>query len=158
MVTVDHTLKGLQLQWRNSMNKFSAPDFLEFEVAKSFTKSAPCFLNRPLIKILEDLGVPKSVFIKHQQNAVEETYSIMESFKNASSILDIHGLGTAFKVGTLMTNIEKSLGLELSDLLIESELITDSLNYSVLHVLRELKTKARIPVPGSYLMVGVNLI
>lgn len=66
MVVVNSDLKGKQLCYRDSMDKFDAPDLLEFEVCKAFSRPATCYLNRPLIKILEDLGVPARAFLHLQ--------------------------------------------------------------------------------------------
>jgi RNA-dependent RNA polymerase len=66
VVVVNSDLKGRQLQFRESQDKFDAPDLLDFEVCKAFSKYATCYLNRPLIKILEDLGVPPSAFLRLQ--------------------------------------------------------------------------------------------
>jgi RNA-dependent RNA polymerase len=66
VVVVNSDLQGKQLCYRDSMDKFDAPDHLEFEVCKAFSRPAICYLNRPLIKILEDLGVPPRAFLHLQ--------------------------------------------------------------------------------------------
>lgn len=47
---------------RPSMMKFTAASSTTIEIAKAFDKPGPYYLNRPLIMLLEGLGVPYEVF------------------------------------------------------------------------------------------------
>ncbi|KAF9521100.1 hypothetical protein BS47DRAFT_1386791 [Hydnum rufescens UP504] len=53
-----------------SMIKFDAPYPVDVEIAGMFERAKPMYLNRPLIMILETLGVPVSVFQELQQNVI----------------------------------------------------------------------------------------
>lgn len=62
MLSVDYTLKGHAICIRPSMIKFAAPNSHTIDIARAFDKPGPYFLNRPLIMMLEGLGVPYHVF------------------------------------------------------------------------------------------------
>ena len=72
MVCVDHTLHGSVIRLRPSMIKFHAPT-QDIEVARACDQPGPYFLNRPLIMLLEGLGVPYRAFKEHQDMAVKAT-------------------------------------------------------------------------------------
>jgi RNA-dependent RNA polymerase len=91
--SVDYTRSGDQVRIRESMEKFDAPDSLDIEVAKAFDRPTPGFLNRPLIMLLETLGLKKDIFLELQRAAVKATNDATESLSTASSLLDAHGLG-----------------------------------------------------------------
>ncbi|KAI8897258.1 RNA dependent RNA polymerase-domain-containing protein [Globomyces pollinis-pini] len=157
MLTVDSTMEGTQLLWRRSMSKFLAPHLLDFEVAKAFTKPSTCYLNRPLIKILEDLGVSPQAILSVQNDAIKDIQNSTKSFASASKLLEHYGLGKSFKIPALLSNMLTILDLDLADICEEDGLpsILDILRYSVYHILRDIKHRARIPVPGSYVLGGV---
>ncbi|GBO32236.1 hypothetical protein AVEN_233978-1, partial [Araneus ventricosus] len=57
MLVVDPRLKGKEILFRKSMKKFDS-DHNSLEILK-FSEKRSCFLNRPFITILEQLGVSK---------------------------------------------------------------------------------------------------
>ena len=154
VVTVNSDLPGSILQYRDSMNKFTASHLTDFEICKSFTKAGPCMLNRPLIKILEDLGIPPEVFLELQHDAVEEIKRAKDESSRLLDLLDVHGLGTSFKLVSILKKLEQ-FDIDYKRVLDQNEMFKFSVDAAILHVCRELKNKARIPVPGSYTMVGV---
>jgi hypothetical protein len=58
MLSVDTSLPGDIICIRQSMWKFQAKDTEDLEICGMSDKPRPLFLNRPLINVLEDLGVP----------------------------------------------------------------------------------------------------
>jgi RNA-dependent RNA polymerase len=150
MLSVDHTLSGRVIFLRDSMIKFDAPDSLEIEIARSFDRPGKYYLNRPLIMILEGLGVPYNTFKRYQDDAVAETQTSNESLRHAAMFLEAHGLGASFRLTSVMTSLD-SLGVELPDDAFHQRMM----EFAVHHVLRELKHRARIPVPGGWTLVGV---
>ena len=62
MVSVDYRQSGRELVLRPSMIKFQAPEWSEIEIARAFDRPSPFYLNRPLIMVLEHLGVPYDTF------------------------------------------------------------------------------------------------
>ncbi len=154
MLSVDHRLKGRELRLRDSMVKFESPSN-EVEIAKSFERPSPMTLNRPMIMLLEGLGVPSDVFLELQRMAVNETKAAAEDISSASRLLATYGLGTSFRVPSVWNSLHK-MGLSIASAGLGEDLFTMRiLDYSVNHVLRELKHHARIPVPGSWTLVGV---
>jgi RNA-dependent RNA polymerase len=150
MLSVDHKLSGRVIFLRPSMIKFKAPDSLEIEIARSFDRPGKYYLNRPLIMILEGLGVPYKTFKDYQDDAVAEAQESNESLRRAAVFLESHGLGTSFRLTSVMTSLD-SLGLDLP----ADSFYERMMEFAVHHVLRELKHHARIPVPGGWTLVGV---
>ena len=59
----------------------------------------------------------------------------------------------------MFNNLVKQLKLpddSISPHILQCDLITTSLTYATTHVLRELKFRGRIPVPGSFTLIGVS--
>lgn len=153
MVSVDHTLTGSVICLRPSMIKFqvASGQHNDIEIARAFDKPGPCFLNRPLIMLLDGLGVPFEVFGKYQEDAVKATTVATESLKNAASLLDTHGLGASYRLPSVLLNLDK-LGIDNLD---RDGFYGEMIEYAINHVLRDLKNHARIPVPGAWTLVGV---
>jgi len=66
VMSVDTTLQGHVIVLRPSQEKFLAYS-RDVEICSVFTRPLPYFLNRPLIKILEDLKVEPKVFLEMQK-------------------------------------------------------------------------------------------
>ncbi|KAH9857867.1 RdRP-domain-containing protein [Lenzites betulinus] len=151
VLSVDHTLPGRSILLRPSMIKFEAPNSRNIEIARAFSKPSPYYLNRPLIMLLEGLGVPARVFQTLQENAVRDVQASVESLEQSARLLECHGLGASFRLTSVMLGLHK-LGVGPLD---DDEFWRQSMDFAVNHVLRELKHKARIPVPGGWTLVGV---
>ncbi|KIY45410.1 RdRP-domain-containing protein [Fistulina hepatica ATCC 64428] len=151
MLSVDHKLSGRAICLRKSMIKFQAPDSNVVEIARAFDRPGRYFLNRPLIMLLEALGVPYETFKKYQDMAVEDVHRATHSLENAARMLETYGLGTSFRLTSVLLDLEK-LGI---DCLPGDEFYTKMIEFAMNHVLRVLKNKARIPVPGAWTLVGV---
>jgi RNA-dependent RNA polymerase len=150
MVSVDHQLKGRVVCLRPSMIKFEAPESRAIEIARAFDRPGRYFLNRPLIMLMEGLGVSFDVFKKYQDQAVEFVQSSGESLVRAATVLEGHGLGTSYRLPSVMQNLAK-LGVQN----LCQPVYNNMLKYAVHHIMRELKNHARIPVPGAVTLVGV---
>ncbi|KAF9015323.1 RNA-directed RNA polymerase 2 [Cyathus striatus] len=151
MLSVNHKLRGRAVVLRPSMIKFIAQQFTQIEIARAFDRPTPYFLNRPLIMLLEGLGVPYEVFEIYQKKTIEDTRRSTETLEQAARLFEGHGLGTSFRLASVLLNLSK-LGL---DTLPDDTFFTRVLEYGVYHILRELKNHARIPVPGAWTLVGV---
>lgn len=154
VLSVDYTLSSARaILIRPSMIKFSAPQSLTIEIARAFDKPGKFYLNRPLIMVLECLGVPYEVFKDLQATAVREARHATRSLQASARLLEGHGLGMSFRLTSTMLGLYK-LGLQpLKDNIFWRQMMSFATN----HVLRELKHRARIPVPGlnSWSLVGV---
>ena len=154
VLSVDYTLSNARaILIRPSMIKFSATQSLTIEIARAFDKPGKFYLNRPLIMVLECLGVPYEVFKDLQATAVREARHATRSLQASARLLEGHGLGMSFRLTSTMLGLYK-LGLQpLKDNIFWRQMMSFATN----HVLRELKHRARIPVPGlnSWSLVGV---
>ena len=162
------------------MNKFDVPqgeDSAEIEIAKAFEHAGEAHLNRyvyylprtrgaklnsqdrPLIMILEDRGVEKTHLVKLQDDAVKDIHTASDSLEQASRLLKAHSLGRGFGLHYTLQGLravgmgtQYQIGIKhvLADVFID-RLISFAKNA----VLRDIKHKARIPIPDSYHLVGV---
>ncbi|KAG5644736.1 hypothetical protein DXG03_007865 [Asterophora parasitica] len=151
MLSVDYTLTGRAICLRPSMIKFEDPVSREIEIARAFDKPGPYFLNRPLIMLLEGLGVKYEVFKLFQDKAVRETEESAKSLGQAARMFETHGLGSSYRLPSVMLGLEK-LGI---DNIYGSAFYQRVLEFAVHHVLRLLKNRARIPIPDAWTLVGV---
>ncbi|KAF8077751.1 RNA dependent RNA polymerase-domain-containing protein [Lyophyllum atratum] len=151
---------GILMRLRKSMRKFdvSKAETADIEIAQSFEHPNTCYLNRPLVMILEDLGVKMDAFISLQDLAVAEARTINDSSSQFRIILDNHSLGRPFRLSYLLKRIEE-LGIELHPQGrkpgYDNPFLRQVRQVSMVDVLRDIKHSARIPVPESYLLVGV---
>ncbi|KAF8267887.1 RNA dependent RNA polymerase-domain-containing protein [Lactarius quietus] len=160
VVVVDHRLEGIKMRLRKSQRKFLVRKAAEaeFEIARSFDYPNSVHLNRPAVMALEDLGVKKQAFIDLQEEAKARIYLASGSLKIFVVLLKSQSLGGQFHLAFVLEQLFK-LGLDFRDHLDKDaigsaflgRLVRDSMNHS----LREMKFKARIPVPHSYQLVGV---
>jgi RNA-dependent RNA polymerase len=107
---------------------------------------------------LEDRGVNKQTFIDLQEKAKAEIYQSSDSLEDFSGQLMKHNQGGKFRLGFIFEQLHK-LGLAFMDgkdkKAVENAFFGRLLRFSMNHSLREVKFKARIPVPKSYQLVGV---
>ncbi|KAH9071049.1 RdRP-domain-containing protein [Lactarius deliciosus] len=160
VVVIDSRLKGIKMRLRKSQRKFPVPNVseAEFEIARSFDYPNAVHLNRPAVMALEDLGVKKKAFVDLQEDAKAHIYLAKDSLEKFARLLRGQILGLKFHLPFILEQLMK-LGLDFRDHLDKSairsaflgRLVRDSMNHS----LREMKFKARIPVPHSYQLVGV---
>jgi RNA-dependent RNA polymerase len=177
VVVVDHRLPGIKMRLRKSQRKFTVPDVdeAELEVARSFDYPNPVHLNRfvvvsflintnlfsrPVVMALEDRGVDKEIFMDLQEKAKASIYLSSDSLEGFSKLLTKHNLGGKFRLAFILQELSK-LGLDFKDnnekkmKAIGDAFVERLLRFSMNHSLREVKFKARIPVPNSYQLVGV---
>ncbi|EKM60969.1 uncharacterized protein PHACADRAFT_168316 [Phanerochaete carnosa HHB-10118-sp] len=151
MLSVDHTLSGRAICLRPSMIKFEALNSNQIEVARAFNRPGPFYLNRPLIMILEHLGVQHEVFQDLQDAAVMDAQQSVESLEKAARLLETFGLGASFRLTSVFLSLHKLAVGPLT----EDNFWRKMMDFAVNHVLRELKHHARIPVPNAWNLVGV---
>jgi RNA-dependent RNA polymerase len=156
MLCVDDHLDGRAICTRPSMEKFTST-YSMIEIARAFDRPMLMYLNRPLIMLLETLGVPLQPFMELQNEAVEETERASESFESAGRLLEQHGLGTAYRMTSIMLQLHR-LDAELNSTdqgLVLMQFMKRVIKFSVNHIFRDLKYKARIPVKKAWTLVGV---
>jgi RNA-dependent RNA polymerase len=162
MVVQDPTIRGKLVRVRPSQKKFDAPANLTFDVQATSAAPKAMFLNRPLIALIEFLGVDTQRIIELQDDDIRKAQSVRSSFTDASKFIQQHGLGESFRLPSLFSNLSSILQLEIGSNDREepsrwtSELVLTSLECIETHALRELKYRAHIAVPGSYTLFGVS--
>jgi RNA-dependent RNA polymerase len=151
ILAVNYKLKGTTIALRPSMIKFDAPRQNVIEIARAFDRPTLYFLNRPLIMLLEGLGVQYSVFERYQDAAIAEVQKARQNVRGAAGLLETFGLGTSFRMASVLHGLAR-LGI---DSLAGDEFYERVLEFAVNHILREIKNRARIPVPEGWTLVGV---
>ena len=108
--------------------------------------------------VLEDLGVRMDAFLELQELAVAEARTIDDSSAQFRHILDSHGLGRPYRLSHTLKRLE-DLGLDLKPKgrmpSFDTPFLRQVRQVSMNDVLRDIKHSARIPIPDSYLLVGV---
>ena len=148
MISLDERLTGEALCLRPSMIKFEANP-TQIEVCGAGFKTLPMYLNRQLIKILEDLGVPAQAFMNLQDEAVEQLRYTTENPINAGYYLQRNLIGKAARLPWLIRKLSY-IRLSFSD----DSFLRDTLELAVLMQLRELKYRSRIFVERGFLAYG----
>ena len=164
MVVQDPTREGRVVYLRPSQVKFDSPENRTFDIQSTSLRPKAMFLNRPLIVLLEFLGASSERVLELQDRSINEAQSIQRSFMNASKVLHQHGLGTSFHLPSLLRNMSTILNLKIYGERVESDeaeslyndLIANTLHCAETHILRELKYRAHIAVPGSFTLLGVS--
>ncbi|KAJ7172136.1 RNA dependent RNA polymerase-domain-containing protein [Mycena filopes] len=166
VVSVDPELEnhpeGILMRLRPSMRKFDSDELkamsAEIEIAMAFEKPNMAYLNRPLVMALEDRGVRKAAFSKLQDLAVAAARTIDDSISQFRAVLKDHSLGNGYRLPYLLEKLEAlGLGLQAKHRTpgIDNEFFRQLRQVAVNDVLRDMKHSARIPIPESYLLVGV---
>lgn len=96
--------------------------------------------------------VPVPSFLELQRQAVQETQEAMRTLDRAARMLDAHGLGTAYKIPSILTRMQK-VGLDIEHC--KHLGMRTVLKDAETDILRDLKYRARIPVPESWKLVGI---
>ncbi|KAG9314705.1 RNA dependent RNA polymerase-domain-containing protein [Chiua virens] len=159
MVVQDPTLEGRVVCLRDSQVKFEAPEHRTFDIQSTSLRPKFMFLNRPLIVLLEYLGSSNERIIELQDRSINEAHSIRTSFANASKVFQQHGMGSSFHLPSLLKNMSTMLNLKIygeTEDGVYNDLIANSLHCAETHILRELKYRAHIAVPGSFTLLGVS--
>ncbi|KAH9968903.1 RdRP-domain-containing protein [Russula dissimulans] len=151
MLSVDYKLSGDVVNLRGSMIKFEAPHSTDVEIAQPFVRPSKYYLNRPLIMVLEGMGVSYAVFKNLQDAAIRKVEDAGTSLEKAASTLDQFGLAASYRVSSVLLHLSK-LGIFPSSM---GDFYDRMLSFAIHHILRDLKHYARIPVDDGYTLVGV---
>ena len=155
MLSVDHRLKGDVVILRPSMIKFNAPHSTDMEIAQAFVRPSKFYLNRPLIMVLEGLGIRYEVFERLQDAAVQDVKNTVMSLENAVKTLNQFGLATSYRLSSTLVHLTK---LDITPPITPSimgDFYDRMIEITIHHILRDLKHYARIPVDDGYTLVGV---
>lgn len=151
MLALDPRLDGHNVMCiRPSMRKFGSNDTQNLEICDTAKKPIPFVLNRQLIKILEDMGVPAKWFLEEQGNALYRLRLVTANVANTSHFLRRQNIASRIGFPNFLRRLER-LGLDYRrdrflSLIVES---------AVLRELRLLKHKARIPIEQAVTLFGI---
>ncbi|KAL8648728.1 MAG: hypothetical protein Q9226_005877 [Calogaya cf. arnoldii] len=150
VISLDSRLQGHVLRLGPSIIKYRGTEESHIEVCGVAPRKLPLVLNRSLIQILEDLGIPNQAFEALQTRAIDELRSSVSSVANAAAFLEKHNVGKTTDTPWLLRKMQ-SLGLALSDDLF----FRDLLDAVILIQLQDLKYKTRIPVEAGATLYGI---
>ena len=131
------------------MIKFEGTPASNIEICGAAFKPLPMFLNRQLIKILEDLHVPDEAFLNLQADAVEKLRMTTVSPINAANFLDRNLIGKPARTPWLIRKLW-DMGFSFTD----DDFLRNSVELAVLVQLRELKHRSRIRVEKGVTLYG----
>jgi RNA-dependent RNA polymerase len=111
-----------------------------------------------MVMVLEDRGVKKYSFMALQDMAVADARTIDDSLLQFQRVLKAHSLGGGFRLDFILDQLMK-LGLDLKsrdpEQTLDNVFLGRVRHFAMTHVLRDIKHGARIPIPNSWLLVGV---
>ncbi|KAJ3576204.1 hypothetical protein NP233_g613 [Leucocoprinus birnbaumii] len=158
---LDITGDGIHMRLRDSMLKFTVSNDQEapIEIAQAFEHPNVCYLNRPLVMLLEDLGVSKEAFLALQDKEVTKARTIHDSIEHFRTVLWHHHLGRPFRFSWIIKQLQE-LGFEINDKdpnkpNIDTPFLKQIREVAMMDIMRDIKHSARILVPDSHLLVGV---
>ena len=108
--------------------------------------------------LLEDRGVDKAAFVRLQDDAVAAIHMSSDDILRCRCLFRDNGLGQSYRLAHLfhfLKVIGMGMPLERVKYTLKNVFLERLIHYSKNSVLRTLKHGARIPVPDSYLLVGV---
>lgn len=152
MLSVDPTLTQACVCVRPSMDKFVSPDSLTLDIAGSFTRPLPAYLNRPMIKVLEDLGIHEQVFLALQREIVSKVEHSRTNLRRASELMDQLSMARTSGMPSILRQLGTLIGDEGNS---RSDFIEECYDLMIMQCFRDLKYRARIPLDASYNLVGV---
>ncbi|KDN62798.1 putative RNA dependent RNA polymerase [Colletotrichum sublineola] len=151
MLSLDSRLPGRAICIRReSMEKFPSNDVQNLEICDAASRPLKLVLNRQMIKIMEDLGVDKSFFLRLQKNELDRLRAVTADAYNTGTFLHLQGVGSAFFLPTFIKSLEE-YGIDYR----RDDFLRAVVESTVLRELRLLKHKARIPVPEGVTLFGV---
>ncbi|KAI0094073.1 RdRP-domain-containing protein [Irpex rosettiformis] len=161
MVSVDPQLEGVMMCVRNSMVKFDGhfDGGASIEIAHAFERPTSCYMNRPIIMVLEDRGVTKKAFLKLQQAAIASIHMSSDTVLQARQLFREQQLGGAYRLPFIFQCLSAlGMGMEYekrAEYRLNDPFLERTIQFAKNHVLRDIKHGARIPIPGSHHLVGV---
>ena len=110
--------------------------------------------------LLEDLGVKKKTFQDLQHLAVSKARTVDDSLSQFNDVLESHNLGSSYKLRQTIGRLQNRYNVDLKSdgrgtISIDNPFFSQLRQVAMTHVLRDIKHNARIPVPNSYILVGV---
>ncbi|KAF9526964.1 RNA dependent RNA polymerase-domain-containing protein [Crepidotus variabilis] len=159
VVAVDLALprSTINMRLRPSMKRFDAEisTTSPVEIVQAFERPNTAYLNRPLIMFLEDRKVPIDSFLQLQAKAIDRARKISTSIDHFVRLSSSYHLGSNFYLLDLLRRIEKEYSPTIQNRIFQLPLFQGLCRVATNVILREIRERARIPIEGSYRLVGV---
>lgn len=143
-------LAGEQLYVRPSMDKFDCKEPNHLEICGIADRPLPLYLNRSLIKILEDLGVPAQNMLTLADKTMKDLLKHLDSPINIANFLESEQIAHAAGFPSLIQHLD-----DIQIPLTEDRFLQAIVELAAIVRLRELKYKGRIPVDKGMKLMGV---
>ncbi|KAK0668752.1 putative RNA-dependent RNA polymerase 1 [Cercophora samala] len=150
MLSLDTELEGSQICIRPSMKKFESPDEANLDICDMASKPIPMMLNRPMVKILEDMGAPASWFLELQQKEINHLRAVTRTVSNTASFLVMKGIGDSIRLPHFLRQAEAMEVDYRQDLFLRSVV-----EMVLLKEIKLIRHKARIHIPQGITLFGV---
>ncbi|KAF5373803.1 hypothetical protein D9758_000837 [Tetrapyrgos nigripes] len=162
VVSVDKELdRGpIKMRLRESMKKFESdiPEEADIEIALAFERPIVSYLNRPLVTVLEDRKVRKEAFLSLQREAVAQVFTVDDDISTCATVLRSLSYGRQYYLAWILEQLRK-LGCDFQQrpgiTSVDDTFFQELRAVARMATLRDMKHSARIPIPNSYLLVGV---
>lgn len=150
MLAVDSRLTGSVICLRKSMVKFQSKERRILEICDTASKPIPLYLNRQMIKILEDMGVDDAWFLEMQEIALANLRAVTDSAYNVAEFLKQQNIGEGIRFYRFFRQLE-NMGIDYR----KDPFLCSVVEASLLRELRLLKHKARIPIYEGITLFGI---
>lgn len=150
MISLDPSLPGTHLCLRPSMKKFEGSPDRNLEIC-TWGKVLPMFLNRPLVMVLEGLGVPQASFMEAQKIAVDRLRHSSSNAHLAANLLKRQNVSASSLRLHWCISSMSNIGIDFFD----DDFLQHGYEIVLCMVLRGMKYKARIPIDQGLTLVGV---
>ncbi|PHH75454.1 hypothetical protein CDD80_2356 [Ophiocordyceps camponoti-rufipedis] len=150
MLALDSRLTGKQICVRKSMTKFPSKDLSELGICDVASRPLRLYLNRQLIKILEDMGTVDNWFATLQGKALRILRGVTATAINTGTFLRYQSIGRPLGFPSFIKQLDK-MGIDYR----RDDFMRSVVEHVVLRELRLLKYKSRIPVDMGVALFGI---
>jgi len=150
VLSVDESLPDGEIQYRESMKKFNTEDTHDLEICSMADRARPLYLNRGLIKVLEDLGVQHGGFVQLAKETMDRLQGATSSVAKAAKLLDDEQVGLAAGFPGLMKRMNQ-IGIDIS----KDRFLCATVELAAFCRLRAMKYKGRIFVKNGVKLIGI---
>ena len=151
MLSLDASLPDDLMVLRPSMAKFEARGQLDIEICGTANSPSPAFLNKQLIKILEDLGVRPQVFKELLENNIRRLEYFGSEPLAAAFLLESGHISDVANIANLIRRLH-SLKLQI----FADDFLSKMVKMAGVVALQELKYRARIPLENDWDTWGIK--
>ncbi|RCI16265.1 hypothetical protein L249_3184 [Ophiocordyceps polyrhachis-furcata BCC 54312] len=150
MLALDPTIPGKMIHTRDSMTKFPSDDRRELGICDVAVRPLRLYLNRQLIKILEDMRTNPYWFKAQQEKALRLLRGVTATAANTSTFIRYQSVGRPLGLSSFISRLH-AMGIDYR----RDDFLRSVVEHVVLRELRLLKHKARIPVDQGVALYGI---